>query len=84
MTFLWAILIGLVLGVIRALFTSRRDPGSIVVRAIIGILCGIVSAVVVAIVLPEAASYTGIAISAGGVVVLLFVYWLIVGNRKKR
>lgn len=85
MKFLWAILIGLVLGVVQALITSRRrDPGTLIVRAIIGILSGVIVAIVIPILSPQATTDTDIWISAVGVIILLFLYWLIIGNRKKK
>ena len=84
MAFLWAILIGLILGIVQALLTTRRDPGSIVVRAIIGIVSGLIVAIVIPILVPHATTDTDLWIDASGIVVLLLVYWGIVGKRKKR
>jgi uncharacterized membrane protein YeaQ/YmgE (transglycosylase-associated protein family) len=80
MNFLWAILIGAGLGILSGFLTKRRDPGSIIVTMLIGILGGIIGGVVAEKLAPVADA--GIWISASGAVVLLFIYWLIVGKRK--
>ena len=80
MNFLWAILFGAVLGVLSGFLAKRRDPGSIVVRALIGIFGGAIAGVVAIAIAPATAA--SLWISFGGVIVLFIIYWLIVGKRK--
>ncbi len=80
MNFLWAILLGAVLGVVSGFLSERRDPGSIIVRGIIGIVGGAIAGIVAVNIAPTEGS--SIWISAIGAVVLLFIYWLIVDKRK--
>ncbi len=79
MTFFWAILFGLVLGFLSGFFSHRRDPGSIVLRMLVGIVGGVLGAVIAVSFAPANA---WLWISALGAVVLLLIYWLIVGDRK--
>ena len=80
MVFLWGIIIGLVLGFITSFFAHRRDPGSIIIRMIIGAFGGIVGAVISLWLAPTTDS--GTLIAAAGAVLILAIYWISVGNRK--
>ncbi len=80
MSFLWAILFGAVLGVLSGFLTKRRDPGFLIVRAIIGIIVGGIAGIAAVTIAPTTDS--SLWISFGGVIVLLFIYWLIVDKRR--
>jgi len=80
MNFLWAILFGAVLGVGSGFLSPRRSPGLIIVRTLIGIFGGAIAGVVAVNIAP--ATDASIWISAIGVVVLLFIWWIIAGKRK--
>jgi uncharacterized membrane protein YeaQ/YmgE (transglycosylase-associated protein family) len=76
MNFLWCILIGLALGAISGLLAPRRNPGTIMVRMLIGAFGGILTAIAFPptreIVWP----------SAVGAVFLLVIYWLLIDKRR--
>lgn len=78
MTFLWSILIGLALGFISGFFTHRRDPGSFVVRMLIGVIC----AILLLLLIPPSVN-NSMLFNALGVIILLFIYSLFFGKRKK-
>ncbi len=80
MNFLWSILLGAVLGIASGFLSKRRDPGSIVVRGIVGIVTGAIAGIVAVNIAPTEGSTLWI--SAIGVIVLLSIYTLIVGKRK--
>jgi uncharacterized membrane protein YeaQ/YmgE (transglycosylase-associated protein family) len=80
MSFFWAILIGAVLGVLSGFLAKRRDPGSIIIRLLIGILGGAIAGVVAVTIAPV--TEARLWISGVGVIVLLFIYWIIVDKRK--
>ena len=80
MNLLWAILFGAALGILSGFLAKRRDPGSIVVRALIGVFGGAIAGVAAVAIAPS--TDASLWISFGGVLVLLFIYWLIVGKRK--
>jgi uncharacterized membrane protein YeaQ/YmgE (transglycosylase-associated protein family) len=79
-----AILFGAVLGALSGFLVKRRDPGSIITRMLIGFFGGIIAIVIIAIdfdlvIVPP---IEAIGIIAGGAVLLLFIYSLIVDKRK--
>jgi uncharacterized membrane protein YeaQ/YmgE (transglycosylase-associated protein family) len=76
MNFLWCILIGLTLGAISGLLTTRRNPGTIVIRMLIGAFGGILTVIVI----PPARE--SIWPSAVGAVFLIAIYLLIFDKRK--
>ncbi|HEY3874025.1 MAG TPA: hypothetical protein VGM92_00980 [Candidatus Kapabacteria bacterium] len=82
MIFLWSLLIGIVLGGISGLFTPRRDPGTIVVRAIVGLVFGIIGALVSTIVFPH--SDFALWISIVCIAILLVLYSLTLGKRPRK
>jgi uncharacterized membrane protein YeaQ/YmgE (transglycosylase-associated protein family) len=80
MNILWAILVGVAFNLLYGILTKRRDPGSIVVRALIGMFGGAIAGVTAVAITPGADARLWI--SGVGVIVLLFIYSLIVDKRK--
>jgi uncharacterized membrane protein YeaQ/YmgE (transglycosylase-associated protein family) len=80
MNFLWAILFGAVLGITSGFLSKRRDPGSIIVKMLIGIFGGVIGGLIAEKIAP--AANMSIWISVGCTIILLFIYSLLVGKRK--
>ena len=83
MTIIWAIIIGLIVGVIAKFLMPGRDPGGFIVTALLGIV-----GAVVATFLGQAMGIYAAGQSAGfigaviGAIVVLFIYRLVVGRRR--
>ena len=82
MWFLWALIIGLIVGAIAKLVMPGRDPGGIIIT----MLLGVVGAVVASLVGRLAGWYTaneapGILASIVGALIILAIYRLAVGRR---
>ena len=83
MTIIWAIIIGLLVGIVAKFLMPGRDPGGFIVTALLGIV-----GAVVATFLGQALGIYAAGQSAGfigaviGAIVVLFVYNLIVRGRR--
>jgi len=83
MTIIWAIIIGLIVGIVAKFLMPGRDPGGFIVTALLGIV-----GAVVATFLGQAMGIYAAGQSAGfigaviGAIVVLFIYRLIVGRRR--
>ena|GEM_PF-6015599 len=82
MTFLWAVLIGLVLGALSIFLAQRKSPGLLVVRSIIGIVGGGIGGFVATLIAPPTDS--GLRISIAGVVILLILWFFVSRSVEKR
>jgi uncharacterized membrane protein YeaQ/YmgE (transglycosylase-associated protein family) len=82
MTIIWAIIIGLIVGIVAKLLMPGRDPGGFIVTALLGIVGALVATF-----LGQAMGIYAAGQSAGfigaviGAIVVLFVYRLIRGRR---
>jgi uncharacterized membrane protein YeaQ/YmgE (transglycosylase-associated protein family) len=81
MSFLWMLLIGLVVGIIAKFLTPGRDPGGCVVT----MLLGVVGAMLAGFLGRSAGWYTegqpvGFIASVGGAILILLVFRLIKGR----
>jgi uncharacterized membrane protein YeaQ/YmgE (transglycosylase-associated protein family) len=82
MTIIWAIIIGLIVGIVAKLLMPGRDPGGFIVTALLGIVGALVATF-----LGQAMGIYASGQSAGfigaviGAIVVLFVYRLIRGRR---
>jgi uncharacterized membrane protein YeaQ/YmgE (transglycosylase-associated protein family) len=82
MEFLWAIIIGLIAGVVAKLIMPGRDPGGIIVTILLGI-----GGALLATWIGRAAGWYGAGEGAGilgaivGAIVLLLIYRLFAGHR---
>ena len=83
MTIIWAIIIGLIVGIVAKFLMPGRDPGGFIVTALLGIV-----GAVVATFLGQAMGIYAAGQSAGfigaviGAIVVLFIYRLLVGRRR--
>jgi len=83
MTIIWAIIIGLIVGIVAKFLMPGRDPGGFIVTALLGIV-----GAVVATFLGQAMGIYAAGQSAGfigaviGAIVVLFIYRLVVGRRR--
>jgi uncharacterized membrane protein YeaQ/YmgE (transglycosylase-associated protein family) len=82
MTIIWAIIIGLIVGIVAKLLMPGRDPGGFIVTALLGIVGALVATF-----LGQAMGIYAAGQSAGfigaviGAVIVLFIYRLIRGRR---
>ncbi len=82
MTIIWAIIIGLIVGIVAKLLMPGRDPGGFIVTALLGIVGALVATF-----LGQAMGIYAAGQSAGfigaviGAIIVLFVYRLIRGRR---
>jgi uncharacterized membrane protein YeaQ/YmgE (transglycosylase-associated protein family) len=82
MAIIWAIIIGLIVGIVAKLLMPGRDPGGFIVTALLGIVGALVATF-----LGQAMGIYAAGQSAGfigaviGAIVVLFVYRLIRGRR---
>jgi uncharacterized membrane protein YeaQ/YmgE (transglycosylase-associated protein family) len=83
MTIIWAIIIGLIVGIVAKFLMPGRDPGGFIVTALLGIV-----GAVVATFLGQAMGIYAAGQSAGfigaviGAIVVLFIYRLVIGRRR--
>ena len=84
MEFLWALVIGLVVGAIAKLLMPGRDPGGIIVTMLLGIVGALLGGWI-----GRAAGWYGPTDSAGflmsflGAILLLFIYRMAIGGRTR-
>ena len=82
MTIIWAIIIGLIVGIVAKLLMPGRDPGGFIITALLGIVGALVATF-----LGQAMGIYAAGQSAGfigaviGAIVVLLVYHLIRGRR---
>jgi uncharacterized membrane protein YeaQ/YmgE (transglycosylase-associated protein family) len=82
MTIIWAIIIGLIVGIVAKLLMPGRDPGGFIVTALLGIVGALVATF-----LGQAMGIYAAGQSAGfigaviGAVIVLFIYRLVRGRR---
>jgi uncharacterized membrane protein YeaQ/YmgE (transglycosylase-associated protein family) len=82
MTIIWAIIIGLIVGIVAKLLMPGRDPGGFIVTALLGIVGALVATF-----LGQAMGIYAAGQSAGfigaviGAIIVLFIYRLIRGRR---
>jgi len=74
MSIIWAIVIGLLVGIVAKFLMPGRDPGGFIVTAILGIV-----GAVVATFLGQSAGFIA---SVIGAVLVLFIYNLVTRNRR--
>jgi uncharacterized membrane protein YeaQ/YmgE (transglycosylase-associated protein family) len=82
MTIIWAIIIGLIVGIVAKLLMPGRDPGGFIVTALLGIVGALVATF-----LGQAMGIYAAGQSAGfigaviGAIIVLFIYRLVRGRR---
>jgi uncharacterized membrane protein YeaQ/YmgE (transglycosylase-associated protein family) len=82
MSYLWTIIIGLVVGALAKLFMPGRDPGGIIVTILLGVAGSFVAAFVgKAAGLYQPGRVPGLVASVLGAMALLLIYRLIVKRR---
>jgi uncharacterized membrane protein YeaQ/YmgE (transglycosylase-associated protein family) len=82
--YLWLALIGLVIGVIAKLLTPGRDPGGCIVTMIIGLIGSVLGAAIGhAFGLHASSGISWFLMSVIGAIVLLLIYRLVIGSRKR-
>ncbi|MBA3915200.1 MAG: GlsB/YeaQ/YmgE family stress response membrane protein [Acidobacteriales bacterium] len=80
---LWAIIIGLIVGAVAKLLMPGKDPGGFIVTALLGIAGSVIGTWI-----GRAAGWyqdgqgAGFIMSVIGAVILLFIYRMIVGRRR--
>jgi uncharacterized membrane protein YeaQ/YmgE (transglycosylase-associated protein family) len=83
MTIIWAIIIGLIVGIVAKFLMPGRDPGGFIVTALLGIVGAVVASF-----LGQAMGIYAAGQSAGfigaviGAIIVLFIYRLVVGRRR--
>ena len=83
MTIIWAIIIGFIVGIVAKFLMPGRDPGGVIITALLGIVGALVATF-----LGQAMGFYAAGQSAGfigaviGAIVVLFVYNLIRGKRR--
>ena len=85
MSFLWMLVVGLVVGVLAKLFMPGRDPGGVIVTMVIGIVgsavAGFIGRAVGWYAEGDAAGFIG---SIFGAVLLLVIYRAVAGRTQSR
>jgi uncharacterized membrane protein YeaQ/YmgE (transglycosylase-associated protein family) len=82
MTIIWAIIIGLIVGVIAKLLMPGRDPGGFIVTALLGIVGALVATFLgQAMGIYAAGQSAGLIGAVIGAIVVLFIYRLVRGRR---
>jgi uncharacterized membrane protein YeaQ/YmgE (transglycosylase-associated protein family) len=85
MGIIWALIIGLVVGAIAKLLMPGRDPGGIIITMLLGVAGSLVAGYLGRALgwYQSAQSGPGIIASIIGAMLLLFVYRLVVGRRRR-
>lgn len=83
MGFLWALIIGLVVGAIAKLLMPGRDPGGIIITMLIGVAGALLAGFIGRALgwYADPAQGPGIIASVVGAIILLFLYRLFAGRR---
>ena len=86
MSFIWMIIIGLIVGAVAKLLMPGRDPGGIIVTIILGILGSIVGGFLLGLLLPgrSATEPAGLIGAVLGAMLLLWIYRMVVTRRTPR
>ena len=83
MTIIWAIIIGLIVGIVAKFLMPGRDGGGFIVTALLGIVGAVVATFIGrAVGLYGANESAGFIASVIGAIIVLFVYHLIAGRRR--
>ena len=82
MTIIWAIIIGLIVGIVAKLLMPGRDPGGFIVTALLGIVGALVATFLgQAMGLYAAGQSAGFIGAVIGAIIVLFIYRLVRGRR---
>jgi uncharacterized membrane protein YeaQ/YmgE (transglycosylase-associated protein family) len=82
--YLWLAIIGLVIGVIAKFLTPGRDPGGCIVTMLIGLVGSVLGAAIGhALGLSTSSGAAWFLMSVIGAIVLLLLYRLVIGSRKR-
>jgi len=83
MSFLWTLIIGLVVGAIAKLLMPGKDPGGFIVTMLLGVAGALLAGFLGRAMgwYATAGSGPGIIASVVGAIVLLFIYRLFIGRR---
>ena len=83
MSIIWAIVIGLLVGIVAKFLMPGRDPGGFIVTALLGIVGAVVATFLgQALGIYAAGQSAGFIASVIGAVLVLFIYNLITRNRR--
>jgi uncharacterized membrane protein YeaQ/YmgE (transglycosylase-associated protein family) len=83
MSIIWAIVIGLLVGIVAKFLMPGRDPGGFIVTAILGIVGAVVATFLgQALGIYAAGQSAGFIASVIGAVLVLFIYNLVTRNRR--
>ena len=83
MTIIWAIIIGLLVGIVAKFLLPGRDPGGFIVTALLGIVGALVATFLgQAIGIYAAGQSAGFIGAVIGAIIVLFVYHMIRGRRR--
>jgi uncharacterized membrane protein YeaQ/YmgE (transglycosylase-associated protein family) len=82
--YLWLAVIGLVIGVVAKLLTPGRDPGGCIVTMLVGLVGSALGAAIGhAFGVTASSGLAWFLMSVLGAVILLFIYRLVIGSRKR-
>ena len=83
MGFLWALIIGLVVGAIAKLLMPGRDPGGIIITMLIGVAGALLAGFIGRALgwYSDPGTGPGIIASIVGAIILLFLYRMVTGRR---
>ena len=85
MTILWTLLIGLLVGIVAKAVMPGRDPGGIIITALIGIAGAFIAqAIGRGLGWYGEGEPAGFLASVGGAIILLAIYRLLIGRRATR
>jgi uncharacterized membrane protein YeaQ/YmgE (transglycosylase-associated protein family) len=85
MTILWTLIIGLLVGIVAKLVMPGRDPGGMIITAVIGIVGAFIAqAIGRGMGWYAQGEPAGFIASVGGAIILLAVYRLLMGRRTTR
>ena len=83
MSIIWAIVIGLLVGIVAKFLMPGRQGGGFIVTALLGIVCAVVATFLgQAMGIYAAGQSAGFIASVIGAIVVLFLYGLITRNRR--
>jgi uncharacterized membrane protein YeaQ/YmgE (transglycosylase-associated protein family) len=84
MSIIWAIVIGFIVGLIAKFLMPGRDPGGFIVTALLGIVGAVLASFLgQALGLYADGQAAGFIASVIGAIIVLFLYNLITGNKKR-